>query len=735
MIEPSVWRALGLTDEEYTRIEQILSREPTPTELAMFSVEWSEHCGYPRSRRLLSLLPRKGKYPVVVGGDAGGIMLPGGLAVLFKVESHNHPSQVEPKQGAATGVGGILRDIFTMGARPIALMNSLRFGELKEANARFLLAGVVDGIQFYGNCIGVPTVGGEIEFEDCYKGNCLVNVMCLGVVEGDKIMPSAAKGPGNAVMYVGNSTGRDGIGGCSILASHEFSAEDEKRPTVQIGDPFAEKCLLEACLEAAATGAIVAMKDMGAAGLTCTTSEMAAAGEVGMDVDLQLVPRREQGMLPWELMMSESQERMLLVVQRGREDEAAAIFRKWGLNARVIGRITADPVLRIRDGQELAAEISAAALAKAPIYNPEQVRPAYLDEVQGRSLSDLPVPADWNRALLDVVQSPNVASKRWVYEQYDHMVQTNTTVLPGADAAVLRLRGRREGLALKMDGHGRYCYLDPYVGAQIAVAEAARNVACVGAQPAAITDGLNFGNPDKPDRYWQFARCVEGVVEACRALELAVVSGNVSFYNEAPDAAIYPTPIIGMVGVLPDVEKRCDPPFKRAGDVVLLAGQTKPELGGSEYLKVVHGLVAGRPPSIDLEVERKVQEFCLKVIGAGLARSAHDCSDGGLGVALAECCVQGGLGARIRLPEKEGLGAAEWLFSESQSRIVFSTAPHNLAAVMSEAAKAGVPITQLGEAGGDRLTISLAGAAGPAVDLPVAGIEAAYEGGLKCAMQ
>jgi phosphoribosylformylglycinamidine synthase len=735
MIEPSVWRALGLKDEEYHRIEQILSREPTPTELAMFSVEWSEHCGYPRSRRLLSLLPRKGKYPVVVGGDAGGIELPGGLMVVFKVESHNHPSQVEPKQGAATGVGGILRDIFTMGARPIALLNSLRFGEIGEANTRYLLAGVVDGIQFYGNCIGVPTVGGEIAFEDCYKGNCLVNVMCLGVVEKDEIMPSAAKGAGNAVIYVGNSTGRDGIGGCSILASHEFGAEDEKRPTVQIGDPFAEKCLLEACLEAAATGAVVAMKDMGAAGLTCTTSEMAAAGGVGMDVDLQLVPRREAGMLPWELMMSESQERMLLVVQRGREDDVASIFRKWGLNACVIGRVTDDGVLRIRDGQELAAEIPAEAIAQAPLYDPEQARPEWLDELNGRALTGLPAPVDWNKVVLDVVASANVASKRWVYEQYDHMVQTNTAVLPGADAAVLRLKGRSEGLALTMDGNGRYCYLDPSVGAQIAVAEAARNVACVGAQPAAITDGLNFGNPDKPDRYWQFARCVEGVAEACKALGLAVVSGNVSFYNEAPDAAIYPTPIIGMVGVLEDVEKRCSPDFKRAGDVVLLAGKTKPELGGSEYLKVVHGVVAGRPPAIDLEAEKRVQEFCVRAIRAGLVRSAHDCSDGGLAVALAECCIQGKIGAAIELPGEEGLGAAEWLFSESQSRILFSVPKQHLATVMSEAGRAGVPLVQVGEVCGERLAIRFAGRQDARVDLPVSDLAAAYEGSMKCAME
>ena len=731
-MDATVWRALGLTDEEYRRIEKIMGREPSPTELAMFSVEWSEHCGYPRSRELLATLPRQGKYPITVGGDAGGIELPGGLCVLFKIESHNHPSQVEPKQGAATGVGGILRDIFTMGARPIALLNSLRFGELTEPHSRFLLAGVVDGIQFYGNCVGVPTVGGEIVFADSYKGNCLVNVMCVGLVEGDAIMKAAASGPGNAVLYVGNSTGRDGIGGCSILASHEFGAEDEKRPTVQIGDPFAEKCLIEACLEAAATGAVVGMKDMGAAGLTCTTSEMAAAGGVGMDVDLAFVPRREEGMLPWELMMSESQERMLLVVQKGREEEVAAIFRKWGLNAALIGRVTGDGVLRIRDGAEAAAEVSAQALAQAPLYRPARQEPDWLAGLQQRDLSGLEPPKDWNQALLDLVSSPNIASKRWVFEQYDHMVQVNTVVLPGADAAVLRLKGRKDGIAVCMDGNGRYCFLDPYVGAQVAVAEAARNVVCVGAEPAAITDGLNFGNPDKPDRYWQFARCVQGLADACRALEVPVVSGNVSFYNEAPDAAIYPTPIIGMVGVLEDVEKRCSPDFKQEGDVIVLLGATKAELGGSEYLKVVHGLEAGRPPSIDLEMEKKVQSVCLKAIRSGWVSSAHDCSDGGLAVALAECSIFGGKGAQVALPGDVGLSAQEWLFSESQSRIVLSVPPAHLASLRKEADRLGVPVAEIGRVGGDALRISAADAK---IALPVAHIQATYEGILKCIME
>jgi phosphoribosylformylglycinamidine synthase len=494
MIEPAVYRELGLKDEEYQQIEQLLRREPTPTELAMFSVEWSEHCGYPRSRPLLRLLPREGKFAAKVAGDAGGVEVAPGVTVLFKLESHNHPSQVEPKQGAATGVGGIIRDIFTMGARPIASLNSLRFGELDTAMARFLFAGVVDGIQFYGNCVGVPTVAGEVYFNRCYRGNCLVNVMCVGVVPTDRVVLGRADGPGNAVMYVGSSTGRDGIGGCSVLASHEFGVGEEKRPTVQIGDPFTEKCLIEACLEAIDTGAVIGMKDMGAAGLTCTTSEMAAAAGTGMDVDLALVPRREAGMEPYELMMSESQERMLLCVKAGEEERVASIFRKWDLHAVVFGRVTDDGVLRVRDGGTVVGEMAAQDLASPPTYDMPAQEPGYIAEVAARDLSRLPQPKDYSQALLDLLASPNIASKRWVWEQYDHMVQVNTAVLPGGDAAVLRLKDGCDrsaslrsarldeaggvAIAVTTDCNSRYCYLDPYVGAQIAVAEAARNVVC-----------------------------------------------------------------------------------------------------------------------------------------------------------------------------------------------------------------------------------------------------------------
>jgi len=738
MIEPAVYRELGLKDEEYQRIEQLLGRAPTPTELAMFSVEWSEHCGYPRSRPLLRLLPREGKFAPRIAGDAGGIEVAPGITVLFKLESHNHPSQVEPKQGAATGVGGIIRDIFTMGARPIASLNSLRFGELETSLAKFLFAGVVDGIQFYGNCVGVPTVGGEVYFNRCYRGNCLVNVMCVGVVATDRIALGRADGPGNAVMYVGSSTGRDGIGGCSVLASHEFGEGEEKRPTVQIGDPFTEKCLIEACLEALDTGAVVGMKDMGAAGLTCTTSEMAAAAGTGMDVDLALVPRREAGMEPYELMMSESQERMLLCVKAGEEERVASIFHKWDLNAVVIGRVTDDGILRVRDGGKIVAEMAAQDLASPPTYDMPTEQPAYITAAASRDLSALPLPKDYDRALLDLLVSPNIASKRWVWEQYDHMVQINTAVLPGGDAAVLRLKDLPEAsgappkcaIAVTTDCNSRYCYLDPYVGAQIAVAEAARNVVCTGAEPGGITDGLNFGNPEKPDRFWQFRRAVEGLADACRELRIPVVSGNVSFYNETPTDVIHPTPVIGMVGVIEEVELRCTMDFKQPGEVVILLGETLEELGGSEYLAIAHGIEAGRPPALNLGREKAVQATCLEAIRAGLVRSAHDCAEGGLAVALAECCIRGGIGAELQLPSSQAhlrLDAA--LFGESQSRIILSVRAQDVKAVARIAESHGAPWSAIGAVGGKNLRIESA-AGLRVIDLPVAEMEQTYEGAI-----
>jgi len=730
-IQACMWRELGLSDSEFERIVSVIGREPTPTELAMFSVEWSEHCGYPRSRPLLGLFPTEGKYASrAQGEDAGGIEVAPNLTVLFKMESHNHPSQVEPFQGAATGVGGIIRDIFTMGARPIAVLDPLRFGELDQPRARYLMKGVVNGISFYGNCLGVPTVGGELRFEDAYAGNCLVNVMALGVVESDKIATSRATGAGNPVIIVGNSTGRDGIGGASILASHEFGEGEEKRPTVQIGDPFTEKCLIEACLEALKTGAIVGMKDMGAAGITCTTCEMSAAGGHGMDVELQKVPRREPGMEPWELMMSESQERMLLVAQKGREDEVIGVFRKWGLNAVIFGQVTDDGMLRVRDNGEVVAEVDALALASPPTYELPWEEPAYYRDAQAADLSKLPLPKDMTAVLRDLLASPNIASAEWVYQQYDHMVQTNTVVAPGGDAAVLQLKGYRQGIAVTTDGNGRYCYLDPYVGAQLVLAEATRNLVCVGAEPAGVTDCLNFGNPEKPDRFWQFRRCVEGLADACRFFELPVVSGNVSFYNETPDAAVYPTPVLGVVGVLDDVKKHCTSGFKQAGDVVLLLGETHEDLGGTEYLKRSHRMVTGRPPALDLEMEKKVQAACLDAIREGLAASAHDCSDGGLAVALAESSIYGGLGAEVTLPAGESkLRLDARLFGESPSRIVLSAAPEKAKRIEAIAKKHGAPVTRLGKVGGDALLISAEGKQVAA--MPVAEMESIWRSAIR----
>jgi phosphoribosylformylglycinamidine synthase len=705
MVKPEVYKALGLTDAEYQKIEQIMGREPSSTELAMFSVEWSEHCGYPRSRKLLKLLPQTGKYQSLIGEDSGGIILDD-LAIIFKMESHNHPSQVEPKQGAATGVGGIIRDIFTAGARPIASLDSLRFGPPTEPYNKYLLKGVVDGIQFYGNCLGVPTVGGEIYFDESYSGNCLVNCMSIGIAKKDQLARARAGGVGNPIMYVGSSTGRDGIGGCSVLASKEFAEGEEKRPTVQIGDPFTEKCLIEATLETLATGHVVGIKDMGAAGLTCSSSEMAHAGGVGMEIDLDKVPLREVGMEAYEIMMSESQERMLVCVKKGEEKEIEEIFEKWDLHGVVIGHVTDDKKVRIRHNGKVVAEINTEALAKAPIYEMPAEKPAYLDEIAKLDLSTIPLPKDYNQVLLKLLASPSIASKEWVYEQYDHMVQTNTVVLPGSDAVVLRLKGTKKGLAATTDCNGRYCYLNPHRGAQIAVAEAARNLACSGADPAAVTDCLNFGNPEKPDRFWYFKNCVQGIADACKTFNIAVISGNVSFYNESPKGAIYPTPTIGMIGILPDIGKRCTQYFKNEGDAVLLLGETKEELGGSEYLKVIHGKVAGDAPALDLEKEKAVHKVVYDAIQQGLVKSAHDCSEGGLAVALAEGCISDKrkmIGVTIKdLPKmrKDAL-----LFGESQSRIIVTCQKGDVSKIEALCKKNKVLCLRIGEVGGDRVKI------------------------------
>lgn len=701
----------GLSAEEYERILQILGRVPTFTELGIFSVMWSEHCSYKNSIVQLKTLPREGKNLLVKAGEenAGLIDIGDGLAVAFKIESHNHPSAVEPYQGAATGVGGILRDIFTMGARPIAALNSLRFGKLDDARTRYLFKGVVKGIGDYGNCFGVPTVAGEVYFEECYRDNPLVNAMAVGIVQHDRIAKAIALGEGNSVILIGSSTGRDGIHGATF-ASEEISEKSEKkRPQVQVGDPFAEKLLLEASLEMIRGDLIVGMQDMGAAGITCSTSEMSARGECGMDIDLEHVPVREQGMTPYEIMLSESQERMLVIAKPDREEAIKQICEKWDLHAAAIGTVRNDNLLRVRMNGEVVAEIPPHVLALgggAPVYVREAREAEYLQTTRAFKPESLYQPKDLNEVLLTLLKSPSIASKQWVYRQYDSTVRSNTVIQPGGDAAVIRLKGSRKGLAVKTDCNARYVYLNPRRGAAIAVAESARNVAVTGARPVAITNCLNFGNPYKPENYWQFQEAIAGIGEACRALETPVTGGNVSFYNESPNAAVYPTPTIGMLGVLDDVSCAMTSYFKNIGDEIALLGVNLEEVGGSEYLKSIHGQVAGDCPQLDLLRERELQAACVEMIAARLINAAHDVADGGLAVALAECCIMNEenlLGAEIMLPQYQRADFA--LFGESQSVVVISYAPPQRESIQRVCARHGVPIQALGRVTNGKLRI------------------------------
>ncbi|NQS88362.1 phosphoribosylformylglycinamidine synthase subunit PurL [Patescibacteria group bacterium] len=709
-ITPNLVKEHGLTDEEYERIKQILGREPNFTELGIFSVMWSEHCSYKSSKPVLKLFPTENKYILVKAGEenAGVVDIGDGLAVVFKMESHNHPSAIEPYQGAATGVGGIIRDIFTMGARPIALMDSLRFGPLDNPKSRYLLRGVVEGIAGYGNCIGIPTVGGELFFDPTYEGNPLINVMCLGIVQKDKITKAKAKGVGNPVFYVGSSTGKDGLGGASF-ASRELNEESyEDRPAVQIGDPFMEKLLLEASLELIDSGVVVGMQDMGAAGLTSSTAETASKGNLGVEIDISLVPRREEGMIPYEVMLSESQERMLVIVKKGREREAKKIFEKWDLHGVKIGKVTSDKMFRVLNKGKVVAEIPAKSLAQdAPVYIREVKKPDYLKKVQSLDISCFSQLKDYNRILQKLLDSPNIASKAWVYEQYDHMVRTNTVVSPGSDSAILRIKDTKKALAISCDGNGRYCYLDSYEGGKIAVAEAGRNLVCSGAKPLAITNCLNFGTPTDPEVFYQFIRCVEGMAEACRVLNTPVTGGNVSFYNENPRAAVDPTPVVGMMGLIEDIDFISTPWFKKEGDLILLLGQSKEELGGSEYLYFIYNSKKGIPPRLDLNKERSIQQTCLEVIKTGLISSAHDCSEGGLAVALAECCIcrtEEKLGAVVELFHPS-LREDALLFGETQSRILLSCPPKNLIRVEKIAEKNKVKCQRIGKVAGDKLII------------------------------
>ncbi|MCL2024527.1 MAG: phosphoribosylformylglycinamidine synthase subunit PurL [Coriobacteriia bacterium] len=731
---------LGLKPDEYERIAEILGRTPTITELYMYSLMWSEHCSYKHSRKHLSLFPTKGPHVLQGPGENAGVISVGdGWAVAFKMESHNHPSAIEPYEGAATGVGGIIRDIFTMGARPIASLNSLRFGTLDSPRQRYLLEGAVAGIGGYGNCLGVPTVGGEVYFEKAYEGNCLINAMAIGLMREENLIRAQASGVGNHVVLIGSTTGRDGIGGASVLASQEFDEGAEaKRPAVQVGDPFEEKLLIEACLELLERRLLVGLGDLGAAGLTSSASEMASRGGVGLDIDVAQVPRREPNMQPFEVMVSESQERMLAVVEPSHLQEVFDVCTRWGLRSTVIGTVTDTGNFVVRDADVVHAEIPARSLADdAPIYDPAMSRPAYLDELAAFDIDTLEHPVtveELNNTLLTLLGSANICSRRAIYEQYDHQVQNNTVVVPGSDAAVIRIgdTGRGEmterAIAAATDGNGRYVYLNPYRGAQIALAEATRNVTCAGGEPAAVTDCLNFGNPEKPEVYWTFYEAVRGLADACHSFEVPVISGNVSFYNESFGNPIYPTPIVGVVGLLDHVDEACTLAFKHVGDTIILVGETAAELGGSEYLNTIHGMVAGEIPALDLERERAVQQAVRTLIRTGLLTATHDCSDGGIAVALAESAIVGGMGCTVTLPT--ALAPHESLFSETQSRVVVTCAPEDRVCVLDTLCAAAVPHHILGEVGGDHVSINDTEGTS-LIDVPVTACATAWESALQ----
>lgn len=700
-VELGIHRELGLTDDEYQAITERLGRDPSYTELAMYSVMWSEHCSYKSSRVHLRNLPSEGERILVGPGEGAGIVeVAPGVAVAWKIESHNHPSFVEPVNGAATGVGGIVRDILSMGARPIALLDPLRFGPLDDPHTRYLVDGVVHGISSYGNSIGVPTVGGEVVFEDCYSENPLVNVACLGVID-HTLMNGRAEGPGNKVILIGSGTGRDGIGGASVLASAEFDAEShEKRPSVQVGDPFTEKLLIEACLELIRSGLLVGFQDLGAGGISCPTSEMTAKAGTGIKVQLDAVHLREPEMEPFEIMISESQERMMAVVTPADVDAVLEVCTRWGLQANVIGEVTETGHVEVLDGSGTTiVDAPADSLAEeGPVYERPYERPAWIDELQSADPGVAPPPS-LEDAFLQVLASPNVASKRWVWEQYDHMIFLGTVVGPGGDAAVVRLPGTDVAVAITADGPGRYCYLDPYEGARLAVAEAARNVACSGGEPVAITNCLNFGNPEKPDVMWQFAEAVRGIGDACLALGTPVTGGNVSFYNETQGRAIYPTPVIGMLGIVGDPTTAVGSAFSAEGDAIVLLGATDPaDLGGSEYAKVVNSTVAGRPPRLDIDKEKALIAALGELADEGLLASAHDPSLGGLVVALAESSLLGSLGCSVDLPSDHRV-----IFSESPSRAAVSCSPSDVDRVLAIARAAGVEAERIGTVEGDAL--------------------------------
>jgi phosphoribosylformylglycinamidine synthase II len=728
-VNPALARQHGLTDHEYRRIVKILGRTPTYTELGIYSVMWSEHCSYKNSIKLLKTLPRSGGRLLVEAGEenAGAVDIGDGLAIVFKIESHNHPSAVEPYEGAATGVGGILRDIFTMGARPIASLDSLRFGSLANGRTRYLLDGVVRGIGGYGNCFGVPTVGGEIYFEESYTGNPLVNAMAVGVVKTDKMASAVAREEGSPVLVVGSSTGRDGIHGATF-ASEELSEQSEsRRPAVQIGDPFTEKLLLEATLEIIDENLIIGIQDMGAAGITCSSSEMSARGRSGMELQLADVPVREDGMIPYEIMLSESQERMLVVAKKGCVERIQEIFRKWGLHSAVIGKVIDKDRLVVRMGNKVCADLPPESLVLgggAPVYTRETKKPEHINKLN-KSEPRVPEPEDYNDVLLRLLASPNICSKRWVYQQYDYQVRTNTVIKPGGDAAVLRIRKTDKAIALSTDCNGRYCYIDPFVGAQMAVAEAARNVSCTGAVPVAITNCLNFGDPYDPEVYWYFSECIRGLRTACLAFDTPVTGGNVSFHNESGDSSVYPTPVIGMLGIIDDIENITTSYFKDEGDLILLAGEINIQIGGSEYLRTIHNQIRGPLPKYDFRLEKRVQRFIRKAIDEELLKSAHDISDGGLAVALAESCInrpEKPIGCEIDLYDRRRMDKV--LFSEAASRAVISCHPDSAEEIEKLAFKENVPLRIIGAVGGAKFIIN------DMISLTVKKLQKTYENAL-----
>ncbi|AJY74343.1 phosphoribosylformylglycinamidine synthase subunit PurL [Paenibacillus beijingensis] len=731
--EQKIYHQFGVSDHEYELICGFLGRKPNYTEIGVFSVMWSEHCAYKNSKSILKKFPVTGDKVLMGPGEGAGIVDIGdNQAVAFKIESHNHPSAVEPYQGAATGVGGIIRDIFSMGARPVALLNSLRFGRLENDRVKYLFEHVVGGIAGYGNCIGIPTVAGEVMFDPSYEGNPLVNAMCVGLIDHDKIQRGVAKGVGNPVFYVGPATGRDGIHGATF-ASVELSEEsEEKKTAVQVGDPFMEKLVMEATLELIDSGIVLGIQDMGAAGLTCSSAEMASKAGNGLELYLDEVPQREEGMTPYEMMLSESQERMLFVVEPQHEAQAKEIFDRWGVICKKVGKVTDDGRLRLfHKGEEVGDMPVTALVDECPVYDPPSKEPAYYSENAAVDASAFEEITDLNGALEKVLGSPTVASKEWVYNQYDYMVRTSTAVRPGSDAAVVTVAGTRKALAMTTDCNGRYVYLDPEVGGAIAVAEAARNIVCSGATPLAITDNLNFGSPEKPEVFWQIVKAADGMSEACRTLDTPVIGGNVSLYNENAKGAIYPTPVIGMVGLVEDLDHITTQDFKAEGDVIILVGETKAEFGGSELQYVLHGAPTGRPPQLDLALEKKTLDAVLSAIREGLVASAHDLSEGGLAVAVAESCFSGRLGASVNV--ETTLRADHALFSESQSRILLSAKPEKAAALKARLGEQGIAYAEIGTVGGHNLIMNINGK--PGVNAPVEQFQKVWKDAIPCLMQ